>query len=101
MPSRSRYSTAAAPRPAWTAGGPRRADVPASGHPAAAALSQLADGVTGLFTSADADLLAECAAQGCARWFVRSHGARRWCTTKCGDRARSARPYAARKAGSP
>ncbi|MCG0064628.1 hypothetical protein L0F81_15215 [Streptomyces tricolor] len=32
---------------------------------------------------------------------MRSHGARRWCTTKCGNRVRAARAYAARKAGSP
>ncbi|MGI3203433.1 CGNR zinc finger domain-containing protein [Streptomyces sp. GLT-R25] len=28
---------------------------------------------------------------------MRSHGARRWCTTKCGNRVRAARAYAARK----
>lgn len=67
----------------------------------AAALSQLAEDATDLLTGADADLLTECAAQGCARWFLRSHGARRWCTTKCGNRVRAARAYAARKAGSP
>ncbi|MFH9085317.1 ABATE domain-containing protein [Streptomyces sp. NPDC017673] len=91
----------ATPRLAWTADGPRRADVPDSGNPAAAALSQLAEDATDLLTGADADLLTECAAQGCARWFLRSHGARRWCTTKCGNRVRAARAYAARKAGSP
>ncbi|WP_373315779.1 CGNR zinc finger domain-containing protein [Streptomyces canarius] len=74
----------ATPRLARTADGPRRADVPDSGNPAAAALSQLAEDATGLLTGADADLLTECAAQGCAGWFLRSHGARRWCTTRCG-----------------
>ncbi|MEV6115612.1 CGNR zinc finger domain-containing protein [Streptomyces sp. NPDC052109] len=29
------------------------------------------------------------------------HGARRWCTTRCGNRVRAARARAARKAGSP
>ncbi|ALO92730.1 CGNR zinc finger domain-containing protein [Streptomyces olivaceoviridis] len=91
----------ATPRLAWTADGPRRADVPDSGNPAAAALSQLAEDATDLLTGADADLLTECAAPGCAGWFLRSHGARRWCTTKCGNRVRAARAYAARKAGSP
>ncbi|BCM71344.1 MULTISPECIES: ABATE domain-containing protein [Streptomyces] len=91
----------ATPRLAWTADGPHRADVPDSGNPAAAALSQLAEDAADLLTGADAAQLTECAAQGCARWFLRSHGARRWCTTKCGNRVRAARAYAARKAGSP
>ncbi|MFD0392948.1 CGNR zinc finger domain-containing protein [Streptomyces nogalater] len=61
----------------------------------------LAEDATELLTGSDAAQLTECAAQGCARWFLRSHGARRWCTTKCGNRVRAARAYAARKAGSP
>ncbi|MER6737483.1 ABATE domain-containing protein [Streptomyces puniciscabiei] len=91
----------ATPRLAWTADGPHRADLPDAGNPAAAALSQLAEDAADLLTGADADQLTECAAQGCARWFLRSHGARRWCTTKCGNRVRAARAYAARRAGSP
>ncbi|MEU8689008.1 ABATE domain-containing protein [Streptomyces sp. NPDC048665] len=87
----------ATPRLAWTAEGPRRADVPDTGNPAAAALSLLAEDAADLLTGADAGQLTECAAQGCARWFLRSHGARRWCTTKCGNRVRAARAYAARK----
>ncbi|WP_433449181.1 ABATE domain-containing protein [Streptomyces sp. CA-142005] len=89
----------ATPRLVWTADGPRRADLPDTGNPAAAALSLLAEDATDLLTGADADQLTECAAQGCARWFLRSHGARRWCTTKCGNRVRAARAYAARKTG--
>ncbi|MFI0968136.1 ABATE domain-containing protein [Streptomyces sp. NPDC021080] len=89
------------PRLAWAADGPRRADVPDRGNPAAAALSLLADDATELLTGADAALLTGCAADGCPRWFLRSHGARRWCTTKCGNRVRAARAYAARKADSP
>ncbi|EST21606.1 hypothetical protein M878_36640 [Streptomyces roseochromogenus subsp. oscitans DS 12.976] len=91
----------ATPRLAWTADGPHRADVPDTGNPAAAALSLLAEDATDLLTGADAGQLTACAAQGCARWFLRSHGARRWCTTKCGNRVRAARAYASRKAGSP
>ncbi|MFH9402827.1 ABATE domain-containing protein [Streptomyces sp. NPDC017638] len=91
----------ATPHLAWNADGPRRADLPDSGNPVAAALFLLAEDATDLLTGADAAQLAECAAQGCARWFLRSHGARRWCTTKCGNRVRAARAYAARKAGSP
>jgi predicted RNA-binding Zn ribbon-like protein len=91
----------ATPRLAWSADGPRRDDVPDTGNPAAAALSLLAEDATDLLTGADAAQLTECAAQGCARWFLRSHGARRWCTTKCGNRVRAARAYAARKGNSP
>ncbi|MEU6252984.1 ABATE domain-containing protein [Streptomyces sp. NPDC047043] len=85
------------PRLAWGADGPHRADEPDAGNPAAAALSLLAEDATDLLTGAEAEQLTECAAQGCARWFLRSHGARRWCTTKCGNRVRAARAYAARK----
>jgi predicted RNA-binding Zn ribbon-like protein len=85
------------PRLAWTSDGPHRADEPDTGNPAAAALSLLAEDATELLTGSEADQLTECTAQGCARWFLRSHGARRWCTTKCGNRVRAARAYAARK----
>ncbi|MGI5453234.1 ABATE domain-containing protein [Streptomyces sp. CA-249302] len=85
------------PRLAWGADGPHRADEPDVGNPSAAALSLLAEDATDLLTGAEADTLTECAAQGCDRWFLRSHGARRWCTTKCGNRVRAARAYAARK----
>ncbi|MGX1129375.1 putative RNA-binding Zn ribbon-like protein [Streptomyces glaucescens] len=86
-----------APRLDWTADGPRRAHQPDAGDPAGAALSLLAEDAAELLTGAEAEQLAECAAQGCARWFLRSHAARRWCTTKCGNRVRAARAYAARK----
>ncbi|MEV0482292.1 ABATE domain-containing protein [Streptomyces sp. NPDC050508] len=85
------------PRLAWTADGPRRADEPDTGNPAAAALSLLAEDATDLLTGPEADQLTACAAQGCTRWFLRSHGARRWCTTKCGNRVRAARAYAAKR----
>ncbi|MFC8518808.1 CGNR zinc finger domain-containing protein [Streptomyces sp. NPDC057257] len=85
------------PHLAWTADGPHRADEPDAGNPAAAALSLLAEDATDLLTGAEAAQLAECEAPGCDRWFLRSHGARRWCTTKCGNRVRAARAYAARK----
>ncbi|MEW2400185.1 ABATE domain-containing protein [Streptomyces sp. NPDC046862] len=85
------------PRLAWTADGPHRAHEPDTGNPAGAALSLLAEDATDLLTGSEADQLTECTAQGCARWFLRSHAARRWCTTKCGNRVRAARAYAARK----
>ncbi|WP_206191292.1 CGNR zinc finger domain-containing protein, partial [Streptomyces niveiscabiei] len=77
--------------------GPRRTTDPDTGNPAAAALSLLAEDTLDLLTGPDADQLTQCAAQGCARWFLRSHGARRWCSTKCGNRVRAARAYAAKK----
>ncbi|MEV0207460.1 ABATE domain-containing protein [Streptomyces sp. NPDC050788] len=86
------------PRLAWTADGPHRADAPDTANPAAAALSLLAEDATDLLTGGEAEQLTECAARGCARWFLRSHAARRWCTTKCGNRVRAARAYEARKA---
>ncbi|WP_354639304.1 ABATE domain-containing protein [Kitasatospora camelliae] len=79
------------------AGGPRRADRPDHGNPVGAALSLLAEDTADLLTGPEAEQLAECAAQGCDRWFLRSHAARRWCCTKCGNRVRAARAYAARK----
>lgn len=85
------------PRLAWAADGPHRADEPDAGNPAGAALSLLAEDATDLLTGTEADQLTECAAQGCTRWFLRSHGARRWCTTKCGNRVRAARAYAAKR----
>ncbi|MFT2016671.1 CGNR zinc finger domain-containing protein [Streptomyces sp. 796.1] len=85
------------PRLAWTGEGPRRTAEPAAGDPSGAALAQLADDAAELLTGPDAAQLAECGARGCARWFLRSHAARRWCTTKCGNRVRAARHYAARK----
>lgn len=86
------------PRLAWTADGPHRADVTDTANPAAAALSLLAEDATDLLTGGEADQLTACAARGCTRWFLRSHAARRWCTTKCGNRVRAARAYEARKA---
>ncbi|SED03298.1 CGNR zinc finger domain-containing protein [Streptomyces sp. 3213] len=85
------------PRLLWPADGPRRADEPDTGNPAAAALSLLAEDATDLLTGPEAEQLTACAAQGCTRWFLRSHGARRWCTTRCGNRVRAARAYAAKR----
>ncbi|MFE3520039.1 CGNR zinc finger domain-containing protein [Streptomyces sp. NPDC059161] len=85
------------PRLVWTGRAPHRADEPDAGNPAGAALSLLAEDGADLLTGPDAAQLAPCGAQGCTRWFLRSHAARRWCTTKCGNRVRAARHYAARK----
>ncbi|MEV6110637.1 CGNR zinc finger domain-containing protein [Streptomyces sp. NPDC051940] len=88
----------ATPRLVWTAAdGPRRDTDPDTGNPVAAALSALAEDSVELLAGPEGDQLAECGAPGCARWFLRSHGARRWCTTRCGNRVRAARAYAAKK----
>ncbi|MGW1890830.1 CGNR zinc finger domain-containing protein [Streptomyces sp. NPDC002004] len=87
------------PRLAWPAGGPHRDDAPDTGNPVGAALSLLAEDAADLLTGAEAARLAACAAPGCVRWYLRSHAARRWCTTKCGNRVRAARHYAAHRAG--
>ncbi|MFG3283736.1 CGNR zinc finger domain-containing protein [Streptomyces sp. NPDC048111] len=85
------------PRLDWSGREPRRADEPDAANPVGAALGALAEDGAELLTGADAGRLAPCGAQGCTRWFLRSHAARRWCTTKCGNRVRAARHYASRK----
>jgi predicted RNA-binding Zn ribbon-like protein len=85
------------PRLLWTGREPHRADEPDTANPVGAALCTLAEDGADLLTGDDAGRLAPCGAQGCTRWFLRSHAARRWCTTKCGNRVRAARHYAARK----
>ncbi|MFD4563674.1 CGNR zinc finger domain-containing protein [Streptomyces sp. NPDC058467] len=64
---------------------------------ALARADDLADDATELLTGPESPQLAPCAAAGCTRLFLRSHAARRWCTTKCGNRVRAARACAARK----
>jgi predicted RNA-binding Zn ribbon-like protein len=56
--------------------------------------SALARDAMELVTSEDAGRLRECEASDCDRLFVQDHGRRRWCSTACGDRMRSARHYA-------
>ncbi|MEU3501268.1 ABATE domain-containing protein [Streptomyces hundungensis] len=88
------------PRLVWTGREPHRADEPDTANPVGAALCALAEDGADLLTGDDADRLAPCGAPGCTRWFLRSHAARRWCTTKCGNRVRAARHYASRKSSS-
>jgi len=74
----------------WDDTGPRRTSYrTANGSRAALA----ADAIM-LLTSPAAARLHACAAHGCIRWYLRSHGARQWCSTRCGDRVRAARHYA-------
>ncbi|WP_416969231.1 CGNR zinc finger domain-containing protein [Streptomyces sp. 4F14] len=84
------------PRLAWGPQGPHRVADPDTSDPAAALFSLLAEDAVDLLTG-EPEQLTRCAAGKCERWFLRSHGARRWCSTTCGNRVRAARAYAARK----
>ncbi|WUP61894.1 ABATE domain-containing protein [Streptomyces sp. NBC_00258] len=73
----------------------------ASPHPTTAivdhALATLAADASDLLTGPDADRLTACGSAPCNRYLLR-YGRRRWCSTRCGDRARAARAYARRTA---
>ncbi|KIQ64874.1 hypothetical protein TR51_12255 [Kitasatospora griseola] len=62
------------------------------------AMAQLAADAAELLTGPDADRLAACGGTPCTRFFVRTHAARHWCSTRCGDRVRAARAYAKKRA---
>jgi predicted RNA-binding Zn ribbon-like protein len=88
-----------APSLVWDEGGPRRVPGPAAGA-VETALARLAADAVDLLTGADASSLTACGASGCIRLFLRTHGARQWCSTRCGDRVRAARYYARRRGAS-
>jgi predicted RNA-binding Zn ribbon-like protein len=56
------------------------------------ALAVLAVSAADLLTGQDAGRLNACGVPPYSRYLVRSHGRRRWCSTRCGDRVRAARP---------
>ncbi|MER8161563.1 ABATE domain-containing protein [Streptomyces sp. NPDC094472] len=68
-------------------------------HPTTAivdhALATLAADAADLLTSPDTQRLTACGSTPCNRYLLRQ-GRRRWCSTRCGDRARAARAYARR-----
>jgi predicted RNA-binding Zn ribbon-like protein len=78
----------------WDGTGPFRQDQHLSGNPAATAMAGLAEDAMNLVTSPAAATLHACGAHGCIRWYLRTHAARQWCSTRCGDRVRAARHYA-------
>ncbi len=87
------------PALAWGESGPRRAvQEPGNGWPRSGvlsvALARLADDALALLTASGGPEPAPCGAHGCIRWFLRTHAARQWCSTRCGDRVRAARHYA-------
>ncbi|MDO5507737.1 MAG: CGNR zinc finger domain-containing protein [Corynebacterium casei] len=61
------------------------------------AMARIAEDAALLLTSDEAPLLEECGAPSCNRLFLRTHGRRHWCSTRCGDRVRAARAYAKKK----
>ncbi|MFJ5229385.1 ABATE domain-containing protein [Kitasatospora sp. NPDC088391] len=65
------------------------------------AMALLAADTADLLTGPDADRLARCGGAPCSRFFVRTHAARHWCSTRCGDRVRAARAYARKRAAAP
>ncbi|MFE1827324.1 CGNR zinc finger domain-containing protein [Streptomyces yangpuensis] len=75
----------------WTAGDPARTLRAAPSRPVEQALALLADDGIDLLTGEHAGRLAACGTPGCTRLMIRSHAARRWCSTRCGNRVRAAR----------
>ncbi|ALG27862.1 hypothetical protein AOZ07_01830 [Glutamicibacter halophytocola] len=61
------------------------------------ALAALAEDAASLLSGDEADQLSQCEAEPCTRFFLRTHGRRQWCSTRCGDRVRAARSYARKK----
>lgn len=61
-------------------------------------MALIAEDAATLLTGDDASKLAPCQADGCGRFFLRTHGRRQWCSTRCGDRVRAARAYARKRA---
>ncbi|WP_106437751.1 MULTISPECIES: ABATE domain-containing protein [Kitasatospora] len=62
------------------------------------AMARLAADAADLLTGPDAERLARCGGTPCSRFYVRTHAARHWCSTRCGDRVRAARAYARKRA---
>jgi len=83
------------PALAWDESGTRRAEgTPPQAGMVTVALARLAGDALDLLTASGDPEPAPCGAHGCIRWFLRTHAARQWCSTRCGDRVRAARHYA-------
>lgn len=65
--------------------------------PVDAALADIARDCVDLLVGPDAVTLSACGAPDCIRFYLRTHAARQWCSTRCGDRVRAARHYARRR----
>ncbi|MFC9819197.1 CGNR zinc finger domain-containing protein [Streptomyces erythrochromogenes] len=85
----------------WGAGEPVRVLRPGPSQPLEHALALLAEDGIGLLTGEHAGKLAACGTPGCTRLMLRSHAARRWCSTRCGNRIRAVRHAAAKSMRKP
>jgi predicted RNA-binding Zn ribbon-like protein len=97
---------AAAAAPRWPALLPREPGQlgiveQSSGAPEAAGLALIARDAITLLGGYFRDDLRACKAPGCARFFVKDHPRREWCSAACGNRARAARHYRRRHDASP
>lgn len=63
------------------------------GDRASAVVSALAEDAIALFGGDLRHQLRACLAPGCVLYFLKDHPRRQWCSTGCGNRARSARHY--------
>ncbi|MGP9783111.1 hypothetical protein CQ010_06095 [Arthrobacter sp. MYb211] len=61
------------------------------------AMSVITEDAATLLASEESALLAQCEAEPCQRFLLRTHGRRQWCSTRCGDRVRAARAYARKR----
>ncbi|MGH3165049.1 MAG: CGNR zinc finger domain-containing protein, partial [Trebonia sp.] len=84
----------------WDDTGPHRGErLPSeTADPVSTALARIAADGLSVLTAPDGPRPAACQAHGCIRWFLRTHAARQWCSTRCGDRVRAARHYARQQA---
>lgn len=79
----------------WDDAGPHRGElVLTTADPFSVAIARLARDALRVLTASGGPEPAPCGAHGCIRWFLRTHAARQWCSTRCGDRVRAARHYA-------
>ncbi|NIH79605.1 CGNR zinc finger domain-containing protein [Amycolatopsis viridis] len=83
----------------WAEAGPVAAACRPAGDPVGAALTVLAEDGMELLTGPPSTRLSTCGAPGCTRLFIRNHGARRWCSDRCGNRVRAARHYTEHRLG--
>lgn len=60
-------------------------------------MALIAEDAATLLASADTSPLTYCEADGCQRFFLRTHARRQWCSVRCGDRVRAARAYARKR----
>jgi predicted RNA-binding Zn ribbon-like protein len=85
-----------APELEWEDGAPAARWREVAGSDVDRALAAIARDAMAVVTDARAAALGRCEAPGCVRLLLRDHNRRRWCSTGCGDRVRSARYHGRR-----